>query len=155
MPVFQSTVTVVPSVYPCLFHFAIFSSPSPPSAGFVSQSMRSYSLEIENIESGVNILIFLILLSCYFSVYTFFWTRRVTVKPSFIHPLACLEVQAALYRIAGYSGDHSRGEGFQTRPVASQEASGRSLEPSACWLLPESLEDPAEGRKESQHFFLF
>lgn len=80
---------------------------------------------------------------------------KVTVESSWIHLFACLEVQAALYRIAGYSGDHSRGEGFQTRPVASQEASGWSLESSARGLLPESLEDPAEGRKESHCGFLF
>lgn len=36
--------------------------------------MRSHSLEIENIESGVNIPIFLILLSCYFSTYCFFFS---------------------------------------------------------------------------------
>lgn len=72
-----------------------------------------------------------------------------------IRLLACLEVQAALHRIPGYSRGHSRGQGLQTRPVAPQEASGWSLEPSPCRLLPESLEDPAEGWKESHRLFVF
>lgn len=34
--------------------------------------------------------------------------------------------------------------------MAAQEASGRSAEPSPCGLLPESLEDPAEGESARQ-----
>lgn len=60
--------------------------------------------------------------------------------------VAVSALQAAFYRISGYSGEHSWGEGYPTRPVAPQEASGRIPEPSPCRLLPESLEDPAEGQ---------
>lgn len=60
--------------------------------------------------------------------------------------VAVLAVQAAFHRISGYSGEHSWGEGHPARPVAPQEAFGRIPEPSPCWLLPESLEDPAEGQ---------
>lgn len=34
--------------------------------------------------------------------------------------------------------------------MAAQEASGWSAEPSPCGLLPESLEDPAEGESARQ-----
>lgn len=37
-------------------------------------------------------------------------------------------------------------EGHQTWTVAATETTGRSAEPSPCGILPEGLEDSAEGR---------
>lgn len=64
----------------------------------------------------------------------------------------CLEIQTAIHRISGYSREHACCEGYQTRPVASPQASWRSTEPSPCRFLPESLEDPTEGQFASTGF---
>lgn len=75
----------------CVFHFAIsFCLLFPFFVSFASQSMRSHSIEIENIESGVNILKFLTLfisfyrLADFFVSYTLLIFKRNAVFISFI-----------------------------------------------------------------------
>lgn len=99
--------------------------------------MRSHSLEIENIESGVKISLSSSILAALVQAEMF---SSLSLSPSLGS-----EVQAAVHRVPGYSGELSGRQGYQTRPVAPQEAAGRSAEPSPSRLLPESLEDPAEG----------
>ena len=55
------------------------------------------------------------------------------------------EVQDALHRLPRHPSSPARRQGHEAWPMATQEASGRGAEPSTCGVLPEGLEDSAEG----------
>ncbi len=149
------------------FHFVLLVcfSPPPLCSSCVSQSMRSQSLDIENFESGVKISDISDIFCCQFLLYAVFTPlkrRRALFlqdkrrfEPCFSCRCGRSEVQAAVHRIPGHSGEHSGRQGYQTRPMAAQEASGRSVEPSPGGLLPESLENPAEGQSAALRSFQF
>lgn len=127
-----------------------------------SQGMRSQSLDLENFESGVkfiNINYISNILTYWRAAFWLFFPKtgrgrrflqhKQSFNSSFFKcfcPSGWSEVQAAVHRVSGYPGEHPGRQGYQTRTMAAQEASGRSAEPSPCGLLPEGLEDPAEGR---------
>lgn len=113
-------------LYIHVFHFATFFSPSSLSC-WICLTEHEISFprnrkhwiwgKYSHISNTTELLLLNISLSS--ALWLINNEIQQNVLDPLIHLLACLEIQAALHRISGYSRGHPRGQGFQTRPVAS------------------------------------